>query len=92
MEAESVLRDLDDLENRLNIIHDMVSREDIAIKQEEQMQEALEGLMYFFSRREHKIKDISSDRNLLSNIAVYRLKALGKLFLERCFPFFFLAF
>lgn len=34
IEAEAVLRDLDDLENRLHLIQDMVSREDSVIKEQ----------------------------------------------------------
>lgn len=75
MEAESVLRDLDDLENRLAVIQDMVSREDSVIK--ERHEEVLAQLWSILGGNRQKLVNFASHRSLLANIAVYRSKALA---------------
>ncbi|CUS12068.1 unnamed protein product [Tuber aestivum] len=75
LEAELVLRDLDDLENRLSTIQDMASREDSLI--EEKHQEALAELWSILGGNRRKLANFASHRNLLANIATYRSRALA---------------
>jgi len=75
LEAELVLRDLDDLENRLSTIQDMASREDSVIQ--EKHQEVLAELWSFLGGNRRKLANFSSHRSLLANIATYRSRALA---------------
>lgn len=75
LEAELVLRDLDDLENRLSTIQEMASREDSVIQ--EKHQEVLAELWSFLGGNRRKLANFSSHRSLLANIATYRSRALA---------------
>ncbi|KAG0640912.1 hypothetical protein HOY80DRAFT_883988 [Tuber brumale] len=75
IEAELVLRDLDDLENRLSTIQDMASREDSVIR--EKHQEVLAELWSFLGGNRRKLANFASHRSLLANVATYRSKALA---------------
>ena len=75
LEAELVLRDLDDLENRLSTIQDMASREDSVIQ--EKHQEVLAELWSFLGGNKRKLANFASHRSLLANIANYRSRALA---------------
>ncbi|RPB04507.1 hypothetical protein L873DRAFT_1666644 [Choiromyces venosus 120613-1] len=75
MEAELVLRDLDDLENRLSTIQGMASREDSVLQ--EKHQEVLAELWSFLGGNRRKLANFASHRSLLANIATYRSRALA---------------
>ncbi|CAZ85127.1 unnamed protein product [Tuber melanosporum] len=75
LEAELVLRDLDDLENRLSTIQDMASREDSVLQ--EKHQEVLAELWSFLGGNRRKLANFASHRSLLANIATYRSRALA---------------
>ncbi|PWW75053.1 hypothetical protein C7212DRAFT_205809, partial [Tuber magnatum] len=75
LEAELVLRDLDDLENRLSTIQDMASREDSLIQ--EKHQEVLAEPWSFLGGNRRKLANFASHRSLLANIATYRSRALA---------------
>jgi hypothetical protein len=74
-EAEIALRELDALESKLNIIEDIVQRENGML--DERHQEVLAQIWTILGGNRGKLANFESHKYLLSNISVYRKRALA---------------
>jgi hypothetical protein len=75
IEAEVVLKDLEDLENKLHVIEDIVQEEGVVIDM--QHREVLGEIWTWLGGNRAKLDSFLNHRFLLENVSVYRKKALS---------------